>query len=541
MNHHSVDVCVIEDDHAERALLVKRLRRLGYSTVDAVTGVEGLRAVYEHRPRVLICDLVLPELDGLQVCRQVRADPTLDGTYIVLVTAHDRGERKKKALFAGADDYLCKPYDPDELYARIRNGMRYHRLHERLKRAALTDGLTGLWNHLHFRELLDREFQRARRYGGVVSLLMLDLDHFKAINDTYGHETGNTVLKLTARHLRRTVRDIDIVARYGGEEFTVVCPETRRSEAVELAERLRRSLADDLSVPDQPDISVRVSIGVASTDDSRVHSMSDLIDLSDRALYISKHRGRDRVTDCGQLDDHAEPIYEIRIDEVDRLRKEVVGLSMRAKDLHLQSVWALIQALEARDGYSAWHSRNVTLYTRWLVEAAGWSPPMIQAVTNAAMLHDLGKIGVPDRLLMTPRPLDPREAAVLRQVPLITCKILEPLRVFETEMLIIRHIRENFDGTGYPDGLAGDSIPVGSRVLSLTEAFDSITCNRAHRPGRSVDEALATIVAERGRQFDSKYVDLLQSAIAQNRARWQEQVERARIELPDVVAAAESA
>ncbi len=533
MLENGVDICVVEDDAAQRALLVSQLQRWGYTVVEAASGALGVQLVYRHRPRVLICDIVLPDLNGIQVCREVRADPTLDGTYIVLATAYDRKERKRRALNAGADDYLQKPYDLREMKARIRNGLRFNRLQERLERAALTDGLTSLWNHSQFRDLLDREFLRTRRYGGIVSLLMIDLDHFKAVNDTFGHEVGNHVLKLTARHLQRTVRETDIVARYGGEEFTVICPETNLDEAARLAERVRRMFPRRVRSAEHPQLVVRASLGVAGSEDPRANSAVDLISLCDRALYCSKHRGRDRVTRCDQTED-ATGQPEVHADMIDRLRKEVVALSLRSKDLCLQSVWALIQALEARDGYSAWHSRNVMVYTNWLVAAAGWSQPLRLATTNAAMLHDLGKIGVPDRLLMKPQVLDPEEAAALRQVPLITCKILEPLRVFETEILIIRHLREHYDGSGYPDGLSGDSIPIGSRLLAIAEAFDSITCNRAHRPGRSLDEALAIFREEAGRQFDPYFVRLLEGDTAARRERWQKQIERARIEMPSL-------
>ena len=528
---HHVDVCVIEDDAQQRDLLVARLKAMQYSVIEAAHGLEGLRAIYQQRPRIVICDLMLPEMDGIQICRHLRGDPTLDGTYVIVVTAHDRDGRKKEALVAGADDYLRKPYDVDELLARIRNGFRLHRLQERLQRAALTDGLTGLWNHSQFRLQLDREFARSRRYNSPTSLLMIDIDHFKAINDTYGHELGNRALRGVARFIARTARDTDLLARYGGEEFAVICPETTIDDAEQLAERLRQGLPNKLRLQEQPHLALRVSIGVASTEDPRAGCVADLIDLSDQALYHSKRTGRDRVTRADKLA-NAPQLTEMRIDEVDRLRKEVVALSMKSKELCLQSVWALIQALEARDGYSAWHSRNVTTYTRWLMKAAGWGTALTTATANAAMLHDLGKIGLPDELLLKPQPLTRDEAALVRQVPLITCKILEPLRVFETEIQFIRHLRERFDGSGSPDGLAGSSIPLASRMIAVTEAFDSLTCNRAYRPGYTLDEALRILEEAANTQFDPDFVTLLRTQVEADRQRWERQIARARIGVP---------
>lgn len=532
MREDCIDICVVEDDQSQRDVLVARLESRNYTVCSADTGRTGLELVYEHRPKILICDIVLPDLNGIQVCRQVRADPTLDGVYIVLVTAYDQSDQKYRALNAGADEYLQKPYDIEELRARIRNGLRHNRLKERLERAALTDGLTGLWNHTQFRDLLDKEFMRARRYGGRVSLVMIDLDHFKAVNDTFGHEAGNAVLKAVAQHLRQTARETDTVARYGGEEFAIICPEASLDDAALLAERIRSSLPKRVHVRGRPDAIVRASLGVAGSEDTRVNSVTDLITVCDQALYHSKHNGRSRVTRCDELTDDGPVEPEVRADMVDRLRKEIVALSMRSKDLSLQSIWALIQALEARDGYSAWHSRNVMLYANWLADAAGWERPLKLATAHAAMLHDLGKIGIPDKLLVHPSELNAEEAVTLRQVPLITCKILEPLRVFETEVLIIRHLRERFDGAGYPDGLKGDQIPIGSRLLAIAEAFDSITCNRAYRLGRSLDEALGVFREESGRQFDPMFVTLLDQLVSEDRDRWESQISRARIELP---------
>lgn len=528
MHENDIDICVIEDDTAERELLLARLKPLQCSVVVAASGEEGLRAIYRYRPRVVICDVLLPVLDGIHICRHVRSDPTLDGTYVVIVSAYDKEGRKTELLGAGADDYLRKPYDVDELLARVRAGLRLNRLQERLRHAALTDGLTGLWNHNQFRAQLDREFARSRRYGGQTALIMIDLDHFKAVNDTYGHEVGNQTLRLAAQFISRTVRESDFVARYGGEEFAVICPETSLADAACLAERIRAGISSLLCSAEAPNLRIEISAGVAGTEDVRANAVADLINLSDRALYESKRNGRNRVTRCDQIPESG-PTSELRVADVDRLRKQVVALGMRSKQLCLQSVWALMEALEARDGYSAWHSRNVSTYTRWLARAAACSAAMSETFCNAAMLHDLGKIGLRDELLFQPQPPDESQAAALRQVPLITCKILEPLKVFSTEILIIRHLRERYDGRGYPDGLQGERIPLGSRLLALAEAFDSLTCNRAYRPGRSLDECLETIEAAAGSQFDPHLAELLIKTARSQRASWQRQIKKARI------------
>lgn len=530
MQRDPVDLCIIDDDPSQRALLLQRLLHIHFTVVEAADAEAGLAQVRQHRPRVVVCDLMLPGMNGIEFCRQVRADASLDGTYIVVVTSCQDRESKTAALEAGADDFLIKPYDLDEFNARVRNGLRVNRLQERLRHAAVTDGLTGLWNHAEFRELVSREFARTRRYGGVASLLMLDLDHFKAVNDTYGHEMGNRVLQSLARLLHQLVRDTDVVARYGGEEFAVVCPETSLDDAAQLAERIRETLARQVRFEGCPQLVVSVSIGVSSTTDPAVNCVSDLINRADHALYLGKRAGRNRVIRSDATGDMVLGTG-IEVAEVDWLQKQVVSLSMQAKELCLQSVWALVQALEARDCFTAWHSRNTTFYTVAMTEAAGWPDPLRSATANAAMLHDLGKIGVPDRILQSRGPLCEADSAVLRQVPLITCKILEPLRVFETETLIIRHLRERVDGSGYPFGLTGTSIPIGSRLLAVTEAFEALTSERPHRPGRSLDDAITLILSEAGRQFDGQFAQLLARTAAEHRDRWAARIERARSDL----------
>ena len=520
MMSQGVDVCVVEDDPAQRALLLRRFLRSGFSAVQALNGVEGLETIRQRRPAVVICDVVMPTMSGIELCQQVRADPELVGTYFILMTAYASKERRREALRAGADDCLTKPYDSEELEARVRNGLRINRLQEQLRRAATTDGLTGLWNHSHFREVLDQEFARSRRYGGALSLLMIDLDHFKAINDTYGHETGNRVLIALAAHLNACVRDADTVARFGGEEFMVVCPETSIDEAVAVAERIRATLPEQVRLPELPDLVVRASLGAATSTSDEVRSPEDLVAAADTALYRAKSAGRNRTCRSDEADSVGPPVAPF--EDIDYLRKQVVTLNMQAKDLCLQSLWALMQALEARDPYTARHSHHVRAFVEELAKLAGWNSLQVRAVAQAAMLHDIGKIGVPDQVLAKTTSLSSEEAALLRRVPLATCKILEPLRVFETETMIIRHLRERYDGMGYPDGLEGKSIPIGSRLLALAEAYEALTSDRAHRPSRIPDDALERIRADAGSHFDPEFVALLVEAVNERPEFWRQ-------------------
>lgn len=534
MTTEPVDVCIIDDNAAERKLLMRRFLRLGYSVIEAVDGNDGLRAVRQRAPRVLICDLMMPGMSGVDMLRALRVDPDHAGAYVIILTAYGSQQRKREALNAGADDYLIKPYDMDELEAKVRNGLRVCRLQEHLRRAALTDSLTELWNHSQFREHLAREFARTRRYGGAVSLIMLDIDHFKAINDTYGHEVGNRVLQATAEHLRNTVRDSDVVSRYGGEEFSVTCPQTTLDAATHLAERVRKTLPDAIYAAKIKDLSVTASLGVSCSSDAGVVTPEELISSADQAMYVAKRNGRNQVQRCDAAITSLDSEVSVAGDELERLRKQVAQLSLQAKELCLQSIWALVQALEQRDVYTVRHSQNVRWYVSRLANAAGWPENMRTAVDNAATLHDLGKIGLPDAILQKAGPLTAQEAAQLRRAPLLTCKILEPLRVFETESVIIRHLRERYDGAGFPEGRVGLDIPLGSRLLAIAEAFDALTTERVYRAPRDVDDALAAIRAEAAQHFDPAFVELLSRVVEQERDAWEARVNETRSVIADL-------
>lgn len=540
MNLPELDICVIEDDAAQRRLLLQQLARENLQVMEAATGNEGLQIVYKHRPRIVISDLGLPDINGLDICRQLRSDSSLDGLYVLMISAqHDPG-CKSELLSAGADDFLLKPFDFEDLKARIRSGLRMSRMQERLQRAALVDGLTELWNHAHFRGQLDHEFARVRRYGGKLSLVMSDIDHFKSTNDTYGHEVGNEVLRRCARTLRAWVRETDLVARYGGEEFAVLCPETSLDDAALLAERLRRAIEEEVRVTERPELLVRMSLGVSEISDKRVHTSVDLVNICDQALYESKRAGRNRVTRCDRMNAGPTVVAPVRQQEVERMRRDMAALSLRSKETCMQSMVSLIQALEARDPYTATHSRHVALYTKWLAAAAAWPEYLCEVAENAALLHDLGTIGVPDHLLHKAESLSEAERAILRSAPQITCKILEPLQVFETEISIIHSLRERFDGQGTPDGLVGGAIPIGARLLAVAEAFDSLTCDRAYRVRRKPEEALEVLRSEAGKQFDPQFVELLSECMQRDAQAWQSQVEQAQrllVEAPEMAAA----
>ncbi len=485
---------------------------------------EGLQCVMNHQSRVVVCDYELPDGDGVQLFRAIRKNADLAGTYCILVSATAGSDLATHALDAVADDYLQKPIPLRELAARVRVGIRMWTMHDQLRRAATTDTLTGLANHGQFHRVLESEMGRSRRYGHPLALIMLDLDFFKAVNDTFGHLTGNQVLEELATILTEGVRDVDTVGRLGGEEFGIVLPVARTSDAFQVAERIRTRLPKSLSIRHEHNQDVTASFGIADSEDPRVTTAADLVDLADRALYVAKRRGRNRTAMACDLSDRADVEATIETDEVEWLRRRLAVLSARVRDVYVQSVATLLKALDEKDPHAARHSMNVAFYAEEVAGQIGCSRALRKSVYNAALLHDIGKVGVPDTILTKRTPLTPLEQMVIEQVPLIGTRIVDHMRILESEIQIIRHQREYFDGSGVPAGLKDDQIPIGSRILLAADAFDAMTTDRVYRARKPVEEALSELDRLGGTQFDPTVVGALTECFAQNRAAWEERI-----------------
>jgi diguanylate cyclase (GGDEF)-like protein len=295
-------VLIADDDLISRRILHNWLTSWGYHVLIAEDGAKAWDVLQQDcPPELLILDWVMPGIEGTELCRRLRSRQCFPYQYILLLTANDNKQDVVRGLEAGADDYLTKPFDPNELRARLRVGRRILTLQRDLIRArdelrfqATHDTLTGLWNRGAFLELFHRELQRAVRSKVSTSALMLDLDHFKKINDTYGHLAGDAVLKEVAHRITQVVRTYDVVGRYGGEEFLVVLPDYGKEQAEQSAERIRAAVAAKPITTDTAEISITVSIGVAVAT-SGTTGEREILANADAALYTAKNSGRNRV------------------------------------------------------------------------------------------------------------------------------------------------------------------------------------------------------------------------------------------------------
>lgn len=282
-------VLLVDDDPAIRKTIKRHLVKNGFEVVEAEDGEVALGMVEIERPHLILLDVMMPKMDGFEVCRKLRHNVRNHEIYIIFLSAKSSVDDKVTGLEYGADDYLAKPFDPKELIARVRTGVRT--ISE--KRSSTYDHLTQIYNRYFFNSFLRQEADRSERYKIPLSMLIIDIDFFKKVNDTYGHLAGDKVLIELADILRERSRKIDIPARWGGEEFVILLPETSLEGAVIFGERLRERIEEH----DFPEVGkLTVSVGAAQLDGNEI----GMIENADKALYYAKEHGRNRL--CTTLD-----------------------------------------------------------------------------------------------------------------------------------------------------------------------------------------------------------------------------------------------
>jgi two-component system, cell cycle response regulator len=295
-------VLVAEDSPMMRTVLRNWLESWGYQVAVAEDGAKAWEMLEaEPVPQILILDWMMPGMDGLELCRMIRVRDMLPYQYILLVTAKDAKQDLVRGLQAGADDYLSKPFDKNELRARLRTGRRIltlqdeqAKIREELHFQATHDGLTGIWNRRAILDMMRREFEIAARSNCTIGVILLDVDHFKHVNDAHGHQAGDSVLKEIANRIQQVIRSYDLAGRYGGEEFLIVLPDCDTERIQNCAERIRSAIASQPIFAEGSSLTLTVSAGTKVLDPV-LGTESDALAEADTALYQAKNTGRNRV------------------------------------------------------------------------------------------------------------------------------------------------------------------------------------------------------------------------------------------------------
>jgi len=453
---------LIEDLRAEPALPPALARRLGAGAIMAVR--------LEH-PSV--------EAPG--------AD-TLLGDLFLTFPAPRRFGPQARMLLRGLGGLATLALANARLYARTRDHLRA------AEARAGRDGLTGLATHRVLQERLASEVARSRRHGRALSLVVLDVDRFGALNEAHGHEAGDRVLVEVARRLAAAARPEDLLARLGGDEFALVLPECAGEDAWRVADAARRAVA---ATPVPGVGTVTLSGGVSTVADAG--DAEGLLRLAGGALYWAKGQGRGRVVryspqEVEVLSDH---------ERVLRLERAQTRTALRV----------LARAVDAKDPSTRRHSARVAELAARLARALGWPEAEVGRIHEAGLMHDVGKIGIPDHILSAPRRLTGEEYAAITTHAALGARIVADV-LSPAQVAWIRGHHERHDGRGYPDGLAGDAIPGGARILAVADAWDVMVSDRPYSPARGVPEALAECRRASGTQFAPPVVAALAGLVA---------------------------
>jgi len=375
-----------------------------------------------------------------------------------------------------------------QLTSRIAMPIENARLYAEAEQRARIDQLTGLWNRRHLEERIQVEIGRHSRYGGTFSLIILDLDFFKAFNDSYGHLAGDKLLKQLGAIMKDAIRATDEAFRYGGDEFAILLPQTPLRDAYEVAERVRDRVASEIKVED---VSVTASFGLASWPVDGVR-INEVIAAADIALYYAKQSGGNQS--------HA--ISEILIPSPKQPAKLEVEQDRSAFNL----ICALAAAVDAKDHYAYKHSQKVREYAVALAKSMELAPADIARLSTAALLHDIGKIGISDEILNKAGKLTDEEWEVIRSHPQLGADIVSNVPELASCLAGILYHHEQYDGSGYPAGLKGEAIPLDARILGVVDAFAAMTSARPYRAAFSCEEAVEELRRGAGKQFDPNLV-----------------------------------
>jgi diguanylate cyclase (GGDEF)-like protein/PAS domain S-box-containing protein len=405
-----------------------------------------------------------------------------------------------------------------ESQARLRDEV--NRSYKRLKKLSMKDSETGLYNHHYLSDIIEGEYYRAKRYAHPLSVIMLDIDYFKSINDVYGHEFGDLVLKQLAKCLRRMVRKYDTVVRYGGEEFAVVSSIVDRSKAVALAQRILDAVNLNNFGNSKHVVKLKLSIGVISYPGDAAISGRDLIRTAEKILNKAKEAGGNRVYSSVEVKNskRGKAAY-VESEDISILKDRLEKLTQKGNQSIVESIFAFAKTLDMRDHYTGEHTEHTVHYSTGIAKALGLSSEEVDNIKQASILHDLGKVGVSDKILHKKGKLTKREFEEIKKHPQIAADIIRPVQFLHDIIPLILHHHERWDGKGYPSGLVGPEIPLGARIISVADVYQALTSVRPYRNAFSQKDALDIIKKGSGTHFDPHIVSVFFNIIEKEKNR----------------------
>jgi len=507
---------LIVDGHAEmRETLIKTLSEEGYEVTGVGTIALAKRKLKKEFYSVILVDLKLPDGKGLELLKETKK--TNNEKSIIIFTGLAPLEDTISALNEGAFSYIKKPLNIDEVKIHVKKALKIQELSfdnknliNRLKEFSLKDPHTDLYNYRYLIERLTSELKRARRYFFPLSVLMLDIDYFKSINDVYGHLYGDRIIIEFSKHLKDLARLNDVVTRYGGEEFVILLPDTDYKSASKFGKKLLDSIERHVFDPEGKKTRLKVSIGISNypEDDGEVYTASRLLNSADKALLLAKEMGGNRVSTFKIVRKNIENTKEKGEKEnVEELREKLSKMVNRVDQTLLESIYAFAKTIEAKDNYTSEHAESMIAIVTEIGKRLNLATDTIENLKHAAVLHDLGKVGIPDSILHKRKRLTKKEYEIIKTHPQIGSEIIRPVHFLKDLAPIILYHHERFDGSGYSEGLKGKEIPLGARIIAVADAYQALISDRPYRKAHSEKEALKIIKEGSGSQFDPEIVD----------------------------------
>jgi len=382
---------------------------------------------------------------------------------------------------------------------------------KRLQQLALRDPQTGLYNHRYLEEVIEAEVTRAKRYDQPLSLIMIDLDYFKSINDIYGHHFGDLVLKQLSRQLKMIVRRYDIVIRSGGEEFVVICPGTDRLQAIMLAQRMLDAINLYNFGDKKQEVKVKLSLAVTSYPEEKIVDSMDMVEIAEQILNKAKEYGGNRVYssyDVKKIGSKSRQKSKGKKENIAELQHQLGKVTKNANENLIEAIFAFAKTIETKDHYTGEHVEQTVYYAIEIAKMLKFSKEELQNVHQAAILHDLGKVGISDNILLKEAKLTEEEYAQIKRHPQIAADILRPIRFLHAIIPFILYHHERWDGQGYPSGLKGDVIPMGARIIAVADVYQALTSNRPYRKAFTKEQAVKILKEGSGKQFDPQIVKI---------------------------------
>ena len=514
---YSAKELVIQAEAGARRQALGRRILLGEGLIGQVARTGQMAMVRESGPGTL--RTVLPNSVAAIALPVSYAEQLLGVLYVESAEPCDFPEQEVLLLRTLADLFA----------GALHNALTFQKAQEQ----AITDGLTGVKTHRYLMEALSSEWKRSTRANRPFALVLMDLDRFKFVNDFYGHLEGDVVLQRVGHILEQNCRRSDVVARYGGDEFVILMPETSVEQARQLAGKLRGWVASDPLLRDK---NITASFGIAAFP---VHGSTpqELIQVADSSMYLSKHQGGNSVSSAEEGDPNDRKKWKKDVLEAylgvtlkrlfstgpeafeeiyRRLEQFTRSLTDQGADGNAQglppavveTVTSLALAIDAKDHYTQGHSQKVSAYAVMIAQALGMTPPEVEEIRLAGLLHDIGKVGIPEVILNKSGPLNATEWETMKTHTRLGAKILEPLAAMKEIRDMVCHHHEFYDGTGYPDRLEGKKIPHGARVIAIADAYDTITSERTYKKARTPEDAFAELERCASNQFDPELVRL---------------------------------